>query len=152
MKDHFPEVYDTARPFHDDWPFPFSLIPRRWTGLCLMMPPTPVCGNAEQRWIPVQPDYPLAPDAVVQYMDYYDGEKTVSIPHVLSMDPVHPVGQWSIQSFYSALLKRRIPCYFSFSKMLFGRRVHFNGPVKPDVTLGDWYWWIECSLTWTKPK
>jgi hypothetical protein len=30
------------------------------------------------------------------------------------------------------------------------RRLHFNGPLKPDVTLGDWFWWFELSLTWTR--
>lgn len=143
--DNFPEVYKTTRPLHDDWPWPFSLIPRRWTGLCLMMPPLKVAGNAEARWIPVQDGYPLAPDAQTRTRE--DGQR-----EVWGMDPVHPAGQWSVQSFYSARLKRRLPCYYSFSKMVFGRRLHFNGPLKPDVTKGDWCWWLECSLTWTKPS
>lgn len=141
-KDNFPEVYKTNRPLHDDWPWPFSLIPRRWTGLELMMPPHKVMGNASPRWIPIQEGYPLAPDALL------NEAKTL----VWGMDPVHPMGEWSVQSFYSHRLGRRIPCYYSFSKMFFGRRLHFNGPVKPDVTHGDWFWWVEMSLTWTKTK
>lgn len=141
--DNFPEVYRTQRPLHDDWPWPFSKIPRRWTGLELAMPPLRVVGNAQPRWIEIQEGYPLAPDAIVKMG--LDGKRWV-----WGMDPVHGAGEWSVQSFYSFRLKRRIPCYYSFSKMIFGRRLHFNGPIKPDVTKGDNYWWVECSLTWTK--
>ena len=143
MENELPEVYRTQRPLHDDWPWPFSYIPRRWTGLCLAMPPKKVSGNQEPRWIPVQEGYPLAPDADIRVNS--DGKR-----EILAMDPVPSAGQWSIQSFYSFKLKKRIPCYFAFSKMLFGRRLHFNGPIKPDTTQGDWFWWTECSLSWTK--
>ena len=89
--DLFPEVYKTKRPLHDDWVWPLCYIPRRWTGIPLYMPSTKVCGNAEPRLIEVQPGYPLAPDAFVTVMP--DGKT-----YVMGMDPVPPLGQWSIQA------------------------------------------------------
>lgn len=147
-KEHLPEVYKTERPLHDDWLIkgipawlqPWAKIPRAWTGYCFAMPPKKVWGNAEPAWVLIQKGYPLAPDA------------RLSPNAVWSMHPVHPVGQWSVQSVYLMWLGFRVPCYFSFSRMLWGRRLHMNGGIKPDVTRGDWFWWFEGSLTWTKLK
>jgi len=133
-----PKVYKVDRPLHDDWPWPFSKIPRRLTGYCFPMPPHKIAGNAESEWIARQDGYPLAPDA----------ELNVNKSQVKSMHPVHAVGYWSIQSVY--VFGRRIPCYISASTTLFGRRLHVNGGIKPDVTWGDWFWWFEMSVTWTK--
>lgn len=101
------------------------------------MPPHRFAGNAEPEWIKIQPGYPLAPDAKIE------GDS------VMSMHPVHRAGQWSVQSVY--FLRKRWPCYFTISFNAFGRRVHFNGGIKPDVTLGDWSWWFpDASATFNK--
>ena len=145
--DNFPEAYK-KRPLHDDWTIPWlptwmqpwGRIPRRWTGLCLVMPPKQIAGNAPQRWISIQPGYPLAPGL------------TIDEGRVWGPDPVPPAGCWTVQAFYSVRLKRWVPCYFAMSVMVLGRRLHFNGPLKPDVTKGDFFWWAEISLSWVKPK
>ena len=152
-----PEVYKT-RNLHDDWIIrglpkilqPWTLIPRKWTFVGLPMPSFKIAGNADPAWIPIQQGYPLAPMAKIEDRDYFDGKEVKRIPHVLSMHPVHPTGQWSVQGVYVPKLQKIIPCYWSQSNMMFGRRLHTNGPLKPDVTLGDWAWWLEGSFTWTK--
>jgi len=166
VSDNFPKSYSGNRWMHDDWAIagipwqyqPWCWIPRRWTGLGLMMPPQKVCGSASSKYIEVQPGYPIAPDSAVLrgswnvregYLlpDPY-GDRDI----VLSLDPVHKADDWSIQSVYLHLLHCRIPCFLSFSVKIkrFNRILHFNGPLKPDITPGDWYWWIECSLTFKK--
>lgn len=156
MTNNFPKVYTGARANHDDWPFPFSLIPRKWTGIELMMPPRKVFGNAPVKYTEIQYGYPLAPDADVQrggwglkegeLLPYALGDKDI----VLTIDPVHPAGYWSIQSAYFHFCHCRLPCYFSASIRFLGRVLHTNFGIKPDITVGDWYWWIEASLTLTK--
>ena len=152
-----PDVYKYDRPLHDDWGFwPFTLIPRKWTFWGFSFPPRLWAGNAKERWSPIQNGYPLAPDAEV-YIGQYKKVKLI--------DPVHPSGQWSIQSLYFDPIKRRLPCYFTFTTMFLGRRLHFNIGWKPDVTVngwdpqeypggrrwGDWgVWFPDASLTWTK--
>ena len=100
------------------------------------MMPRKVFGNAVERLVDIQPGYPLAPDSI-----RFENQ-------VWGIDPVHPIGQWSIQSVYLGWLGRRVPCYFSMSAKVFGRRLHTNFGIKPDITKGDWYWWIEGSLTY----
>jgi hypothetical protein len=130
---------------HDDWGiWPFTRIPRRWTSWVLYMPPHKVMGNAEPEWILAQKGYPLAPDCETKL----EGGRL----WVKSMHPVHPAGQWSIQNVKLFWwLPFRIPCYFTMSKMVFGRRLHINAGLKPDVTTGDWHHGFpEWSVTWTK--
>lgn len=134
-----PEVYRLRRPLHDDWPLGFRWIPRKWTAFRFPMPPHRVAGNANTYLIDIQPGWPLAPDAMIA-----NGK-------VLSMHPVHGPGQWSIQSVWA--LGQRIPCYFSGSWLVFGRRLHINFGLKPDVTMGDFCWWFpEASCSWTKQE
>ncbi len=162
MTCELPEVYRVRRPLHDDWripwlpawvPQPWALIPRKWTGRCFPMPPKQIAGNAPLRWMTIQRDYPLAPCVEVEMLGGHrcTSNCTQGVPVlVLSPDPVPPLGCWTVQSVYSTWLGCWIPCYFSICLRLFGRRLHFNGPLKPDVTLGDWFWWFEFSLTLTK--
>ena len=130
---------------HYDWPWPFSKIPRRWTSWVLRMPPKKVWGNAEPEWILLQNGYPLAVDAELRMAS--------GVALIKSMHPVHPAGQWSIQSVKLFWWLPRVPCFFTISKMVFGRRLHINGGIKPDVTRGDYHWGFpEFSMTWTKTK
>lgn len=160
---NFPAAYRGSRWMHDDWAIakipwklqPWCWIPRRWTGLELMMPPAKVCGNAKPKWIEVQEGYPLAPDAVVHRGSWKVVEGQLlpdpngDLKIIESMDPVHPAGQWSIQNAYLHIFHRRVPCFLSFSILVprINRVLHFNGPIKPDVKTNDWYWWLEISLT-----
>lgn len=142
--DLLPEVYRTRRPLHDDWVFPFSLIPRRWTFWPFPFPPRKVCGSQQEEYVQIQKGYPMAPDA-----RYWKPNDSYSEPtHVLS---VHPVGWgWSVQSCPFPLVGR-LPCYFQWTRKVLGRKLHFNIGLRPDVTLGDWGWWFpEASLGWTK--
>lgn len=141
-----------GRPLHDDWAIrgipgwlqPWSWIPRAWTFYALPMPPHRVAGNAYAEWTQAQEGYPLAPDA-----------KTIGVNAglVMSMHPVHPIGHWSIQSVYVPKLRCRVPCYFTISKLIKGKRLHFNIGFKPDVTVGDNGWWFpEASLTYKEVR
>lgn len=135
-----------ARPLHDDWPPGLRWIPRRWTAYRLPMPAKKIAGNADPEWVPVQDGYPLAPDAKVETKPYYDGKATIFIPHVLTMHPRHPAGQWSRQAVWLDGAWRE--CYLTWTKKIFGKEVYHNRGLKPDVTLGDWLWhWPEISLT-----
>lgn len=145
-----PEVYATVKPSHDDWLIkgiprwlqPWSYIPRSWTGLGLPMPPVQLAGTAPNRKIEVQENYPIwsVPEPDEETNKWY----------VWGPDPVPPIGCWTLQGVRLGCLT--IPCYFALSILLFGRRLHFNGFCKPDVTKGDWYWWFEMSITWTELK
>lgn len=109
------------------------------------MPPKQVKGTAPAMLKKIrQVGYPIAPG--------YFTEATNAVPScVLCPDPVPPLGCWTLQAVWVDWLGGFwLPCYLAFSFKVFGRRLHFNGPLKPDVTLGDWYWWYEFSLTWTK--
>lgn len=132
---------------HDDWAIPFlpksiqpwAWIPRRWTSWVLPMPPTKVAGNAKPEWVRIQGGYPLAADAMV------DESETL----VWSMHPVHASGQWSIQAVKVFQWAPRVPCYFTASLPLAGKRLHVNCGIKPDVTTGDWHFGFpEASVTW----
>lgn len=133
-KDLLPEYMKNRN--HDDWLPGFRWIPRRWTSYCFPMPPHKVLGNAEYALIDIQPGYPLASDAEI-----IDGK-------LRSMHPVHAPGQWSLQSVKLWNWMPRIPCYFTVSWKMFGRRFHFNIGCKPDITLNDFHWGCpEASFT-----
>lgn len=142
-----PKVYAVDRPLHDDWSWPLSLIPRAWTGRSYPMPPVQLAGTAPallQK--PRQIGYPIA-------AGYFWNATDVKPSTVCCPDPVPPIGCWTLQGVWCSWFGGFwLPCYFAFSVMVFGRRLHFNGPLKPDLTLGDWYWWWEGSCTWTKPQ
>ncbi len=147
-----PEVYAKTKPLHDDWPWPLSLIPRKWTGRGLAMPPKQIAGTAPLGFHEVQLAYPLAPVQTIRGALTQNGFETRpnGSPFVCAPDPVPKIGTWSVQACWSQTFKAWIPCYVAGTFMVFGRRLHFNGCVKPDLTLGDWYWWFEFSLTWIK--
>jgi hypothetical protein len=167
MTCELPEVYRVRRPLHDDWripwlpawvPQPWASIPRKWTGRCFPMPPRQIAGNAPLRWMTIQRGYPLAPGVEIEMLGGHrcSSNCTQGVPVlVLTPDPVPPIGCWTMQSVYSTWLDRWIPCFFAFTIRVplierFGfapRRFHCNGPLKPDVTLGDWFWWFELSVT-----
>ena len=140
--DLIPEVYKTRRPLHDDWGiWPFTRIPRAWTFFGLPMPPTICAGTSSPSNIPIQRNYPLAPDAIL-WSDPNSGEL-----QVMSAHPVPPPGQWHILSVYIPRLGR-IPCFIATSIRFGAYRLHLNLGLKPDVTLGDWIWWFpEASFT-----
>ena len=139
---HLPEVYKTEKRLHNDWPWPFSKIPRWVTFWPLPFPPRKWAGAQEENWIEVQEGYPLAPDVTMKINTLTGRREVLSI---------HPVGWgWSIQSVWIAKIGR-VPCYFQLTKMLFGRKFHFNIGCRPDVTLNDFGGWSpEMSLAWTK--
>ena len=113
-----PWVYSRLNPkgryFHDDWLPGFKQIPRRITTYRLPAPSFKIAGNANPQWIPLQYGYPLAPIYDIKEMDWFDGKETRKIPHIFTMLPVHPIGQWSIQGVY---LDGEIrPCYITWTK------------------------------------
>jgi len=140
-KDLLPEYIKLTN--HTDWPWPFSLIPRRWTSWVLMMPPAKVCGTQEPRLMAVEPNYPLDPAVPPNAM------------MLMAMDPVPPIGQWSVQSVKLFRWLPRIPCYATGAWMVAGRRLYFNAGLKPDMTWDgqtrNFHWGFpEASLTWTR--
>jgi len=153
VKYPFPPVYLNRR--HDDWIFPFSLLPRWINWVAVPLPTRKVFGNQESSRIPIQEDFPLAPDLDIVY-GHYVGEEFIqedsgaSKRHVLAYHPVPKAGQWSIQAHYWPQLERWIPDYLTLSIMFFGKRLHINLGFKPDLTLGDWATWLEGSCTWTR--
>jgi len=135
-KDLLPD-YIKSR-FHDDWIFPISLIPRRWTSFCFPMPPGVWKGNGQMSWKRIQKGYPLSDDA----------ELNTTKDFVYSADPVYPLGGWAILSCKPFSWLPRIPCFFTISFSILGKGFHFNIGLKPDVTYGDWHWGFpEASLT-----
>lgn len=141
--DDMPLVYrEHSRPLHDDWGlWPFTQIPRKWTTYLLPMPSKKIAGNAEPAWAPYQIGYPLAPGTEIRDIN--------NTPHILTMHPVHAVGQWSEQAVW--LDGRWVPCYYTVTRAVFGRRFYHNRGLKPDVTLGDFAWnFPEASLTFNK--
>ena len=148
-----PEVYKTKRPYHDDcaiagipaWLQPQTWIPRSWTHVCLPLPFKKLAGNQELAWHRVQENYGLyPPKGTVEY------KNDNGLVYVLAPHPVPKPGQWSIQGYWSYRLKTWIPCYTTKSAPVLGKRLHLNGPIKPDMTYGDWACWLEGSLSWTK--
>lgn len=149
-KDGLPEYIKNNN--HDDWLWPFSYIPRSWSSYTFPMPSYKVLGNANPEFIEIQPDYSLAFDAQIELRPSPFGGETKQL---LSMQPVHPVGQWSVQAVDCLGLK--IPCYFTFTSKAFGRRIYFNIGCKPDVSYNlddktkNWHWaFPECSLTFNR--
>ena len=143
-----PRAYQKAnpqgRPFHNDWPWPFSKIPRMETAYRVPLPFKMVDGHSVPRWMPWQEGYPEAPEAQFRVA-------TAGLPYtreVLAHDPVPAIGQSG--TFAAFLNGAWMPCYYASSTYLFGRRLHTNRGLKPDLTLGDMMAWLEASLSYTK--
>ena len=146
MFDLLPDEYKTKRPLHDDWFWPLSYIPRRWTGYPLPLPFKQLIGNSVERPRLVRPNYPLNGSELT----LEGGKSYISGPDPI---PPKPLG-FTLQAV--KLRKLWVPCYISFNIPVgFGYCFHFNGPVKPDMTNDvdadgkdkwDWYVWFEFSL------
>ena len=128
----------SCRELHGDWVI-FKDTPRIETAYKIPQPYKQLRGNQKSRLIPYQIGYPLVPDTKVMLADYYDGIKTISMPHILSYDPVPDVGQWGV---YAALLNGEwVECFRTSKLKYFGKIwVNYFG-LKPDLTLGDWMTW-----------
>ena len=151
-----------ARDLHDDWGiFPFTRIPRRLTTYILPLPFVLVTawnlggGYAKPRWMPWQEGYPQAPDAQLRPAEpgtaAWDLRERFGKPierEVLAYDPVLPIGQSAL--FAAWIDGEYRPCYYTMTRSLFGKRLHHNRGLKPDMTYGDFACnFPEASLPWT---
>lgn len=154
-----PRAYQFAnpsgRPYHDDWRAPWipaALQPwgrvRRMDTTFLLPLPMKLAwstGGVRSSLVPWQPNYVggLAPG--------FELCDVGGIPHVEVYHPVLPSGQEAIYSVW--LDGQWRPCFYTSTRTVFGRRLHHNRGLKPDVTLGDFMWnFPEASLTWTKER
>ena len=111
------------------------------------MPARKIDGTASPIWTPYQEGYPLAPETEIRILPWYDGNSMVGKEHILTMHPVPPLGQWSRQAAWIDGEWRE--CFYSSKSVVWGYEVYRNHGVKPDVTLGDFFWaFPEASLTW----
>lgn len=147
MEDDMPVAYrKSGRPLHDDW-IAFKSTPRMKTAYKIPFPFKKIDGNQVSRWVPLQQGYPLAPGCETRLMDYWDGEKTVTIPHIEIYEEVAKIGQWSVQAAWIDDSWR--PCYFTSSRRIFGKRFMQYRGLKPDTTLGDFMaWFPEASFSY----
>jgi hypothetical protein len=137
-----------ARPLHDDWSvWPFTRIPRRWTWYNLPLPFKFLAGNYEPQWMPWQHGYPQSPEIKLRNVqpgtaaaDLRDRFGKEIYYEVLAHDPVPPIGCWGRFAVWLDNAWRE--CYFTESKQvtipfLGKRRLHRNGILKFDLSLGD---------------
>ena len=138
-----PKAYQT-RTLHDDWGiWPFTRIPRRLTWYNLPLPFKFLAGNYEPRWMPWQEGYPQSPAAILRPVQ--PGTAAFDLrerfgkdirSEVLAHDPVPPAGCWG--RFAVWLDEAWRECLFTTKKRLpFGKIWVYNGPVKFDITWGD---------------
>lgn len=135
-KDLLPAYIKTE--LHTDWFWPLSYIPRIWTSYCFPMPPKQILGNQVPQGTLIQSNYPMSPA----------GDSPTKVFLFNSPQPVGPSGTWSIQAVWLGIW---IPCFFTFTKDMFGHRLYFNIGCKPDLTTDGktgWNWGFpETSLT-----
>ena len=144
---------------HKDWTIgrwlplkyqPWTWIPRHINFFGFDFPPRKWAGNAQERPIEVQPDYPLSPETV----PYYSSSANMAAGRAMitAIDPILPRGQWAIISARVPFLGR-IPVFFTASIPLpkKGKMPIYFG-FKPDVTYTsdapksfNWSWWFEGS-------
>lgn len=143
--------HPNGRWLHDDhaipqlprWLQPWSYRRRVDSSYRLPMPVFKIRGNVDPSWTLYQEGYPLAPGTEIRMMQWWDGDRNVSVlrPHILTMHPKYDNG-WYVGGVW--LKGRVVPCYFSATY----RGWHHNHGLKPDVTHGDYMWnWPEASLT-----
>ena len=150
-RSELPAVYQSGpNGLHLVWKvWPFSRIDRKHTAYKAPFPFKKTQGNQEGRWTPIQAGYPLVPDTEIRILPYYDGEKTVHVPHIFVFDPVPTIGEWSKQAAF--LNGEWRECYYAKTSEVFGHRWHINYGLKPDYTLGDFMaWYPEVSSSWKK--
>lgn len=148
-----------GRPYHNDWGIisnnpvlkvvqPWQRIRRMDTAYRIPIPFLKVAGTQEPiptRW---NGTYPIAPGTPVFMRDYWDGKKTIRVPHVLSMHPVYNDG-WSRQKAWIG--DDWVECYFTSSKKVFGRRLTYYYGLRPDWHHQDTMCWFpEASFSWKK--
>lgn len=145
-----------GRPYQDDhgvWPL--TAVRRMDNTYMLPLPLKLVwsSGPVAPHWMPWQEGYPEAPGAQLRPMDpasaAYDLATRFGKPierEVLAYDPVLPGGQAAVFAVW--LDGEWVPCYYTRTDELLGRRIHFNYGLKPDMTWGDFMLnWPEVSLT-----
>ena len=102
-------------------------------------------GGVKPVWVKWQDGYLGGESPGAVFRDVLDSRE------VLAYDPVLVAGQAAVYSVW--LDGKWRPCYYTSSRMVFGRRLHTNRGLKPDITRGDWHWaWPEASLSWTEAK
>lgn len=148
-----------GRPYHNDWGlWPFTRITRMSTTYMLPLPfkLLQAWGPVAPRWMPWQENYPggLAPEAQTRATILGAGSEAEArgCPReLLAYDPVLPAGQAGLFGVWLDGAYR--PCFYTESKVIFGRRLHRNYWLKPDLTLGDFATnFPDASLTWTSIK
>lgn len=130
--DKMPETYRLRRPLHDDWPPGFRWIPRTWSAWFFPMGAFKIAGNRDPVWQLGQSGYPIALHASVKWED---GKW-----YLLTMEPIHTAGGWSIQACEMVSWLPPIPCYFTATYRRDNSNWLFSIGLKPDVTTGDWKW------------
>ena len=149
-----------GRPYHDDWTAkglpswlqPWGKIRRMDTTYMLKLPLKAISTNMKPRWMPWQEGYPGGMSSWIELRDAQPGSEAFQrgIPReVLAYDPVGGDGEWG--DFGVELDGKVIECYSTYTKNIFGRRLHTNRILKPDMTHGDFHLsGPDASLTWVK--
>lgn len=120
---------------HDDWPWPLSYIPRRWTAWVMPLPTRRWSGNQPYSWIPfkAQEGWPISPSA-----EFRDDEGGTRFIKVLGPVPEKP-GEWSVHAYWIPRLKRWVPLFFCIKFRLLGIWPwYFNIGFKPDYDPSRW--------------
>lgn len=130
-KDLLPKYIQEKK--HNDWIWGLRWVPRTWTSFAFPMPTFCIAGRPTLERVRVNPEYPTW-----DYLEY------MVIP-----SPVPSIGNWEILGVKLFKNHGPIPCYFAVSWLIFGRRLHFNIGLKPDIT--DFHWGFpEASFTFKK--
>jgi hypothetical protein len=134
-----------GRTLHDDWALPFCRgIKRIDTAFMVPLPFRKKSGNAEPIWVPVlSPKWTFAPEAKIEQR-LYAGKM---VPHVLTMDMVHPGGQWSVQECWLGEKHGWTECYRTSSEFhsipfLGKRKVIYYAGLKLDCNPTDLMAWF----------
>lgn len=138
-----------GRYLHDDYLPGLRWIPRRWTMYKLPAPAKWLDGPQQEEWTPYQHGWALAPGTQLEDRTWWNGVETITSPWMKTMAPVPKPGEWGLSAVW--LDRKWRPCYYAWSGMVFGRRLHHNRGLKPDWSLGDFHWgWPEISVSYIK--
>lgn len=111
----------------------------------LPLPGRQLAGNAPLRWYPIDIDYPML--AGEPHVATYPGLLR-AVRSVIAPSAILPVGCWSVQA---VLIRGRWwPCYFAAHFKLFGFGVQVFGPLRPNLTPGEWGWTFDVFLHVTR--
>lgn len=132
----------SGRELHGDWVI-FKNVKRIDTAYKVPMPFKKLRGNQVPHLIPYQEGYPLVPGTDVVNAYYWDGTRSILMPHIMAYDPVPEVGQWGVYAAY--LNGEWVECFrtatYPFKYFGYNRWVSYFG-LKSDLTLGDWMAWL----------